>query len=124
MPGAEVPGPPGPGDHVATGIAAQPHVSRARSRVQVTPHRLAVMLLVIEYRDYKVAVPVSPQDRTASCYLTWFRVQTWIWPLHAASKSSSLSSGLRLWFLFCACNTKVLCFLGLTFIVIEENLFF
>ena len=76
MPGAEVPGPPGPGDHVATGNAAQPHVSRARSRVQVTPHRLAVMLLVIEYRDYKVAVPVSPQDRTAACLLLLDLVQS------------------------------------------------
>ena len=77
MPGAEVPGPPGPGDHVATGSAAQPHVSRARSRVQVTPHRLIVMLLVIEYRDYKVLLgPVSPQDRTAACLLILDLVQS------------------------------------------------
>ena len=76
MPGAEVPGPPVPGDHAAPGASAPPHVSRPRSRVQVTPHRLVVVLLVREFCHYKLSVPVTPQDRTAACLLLLDLVQS------------------------------------------------
>jgi len=51
-------------------------VSRTRPRVQVTPHRLVVVLLVREYCHYKVSVPVTPQDRTAACLLLLDLVQS------------------------------------------------
>ena len=76
MPGAEVSGPPVAGDHAAPGAPAVTHVTRARPRVQVTPHRLVVVLLVREYCHYKVSVPVTPQDRTAACLLLLDLVQS------------------------------------------------
>ena len=79
MPGAELPGPPVPGDHAVPGSTQKSHVthmSRARSRVQVTPHRLVVVLLVREYCHYKVSVPVTPQDKTAACLLLLDLVQS------------------------------------------------
>ena len=71
-----MPGPPVAGDHAAPGAPAVTQVTRARPRVQVTPHRLVVVLLVREYCHYKVSVPVTPQDRTAACLLLLDLVQS------------------------------------------------
>ena len=45
-------------------------------RLQVSPHRLAVVLLVREYCHYKMSVPVTPRDRSAACLLILSLVQS------------------------------------------------
>ena len=51
-------------------------LSSARSRVQVTPHRLVVVLFVREYCNYKLSLPLSPVDRAAVCQLILTLIQT------------------------------------------------
>ena len=76
MPGVETP-------PVGSGQACEHHARdlrnvlvSARSRVQVTPHRLIVVLFIREYCRYKQSVPVSALDRSASSLLMLNLIQS------------------------------------------------
>jgi len=78
MPGVDAPvvAPPNP-DLIITGTGTnRNNVSSSGSRVHVTPHRLVVVLLIREYCHYKLSVPVSPKDRTATSLLILSLVQS------------------------------------------------
>ena len=76
MPGVDTPvvAPPN-SDLMMTGSNTN-SVSSSGSRVQITPHRLVVVLLIREYCHYKMSVPVSPKDRTAASLLILSLVQS------------------------------------------------
>ena len=75
MPGVEAPmGPPPAQEHVISTTSG--HVSTSGRRVQVTPHRLMVVMLIREYCHYKESVPVTPRDRTGISLLILSLVQS------------------------------------------------
>ena len=77
MPGVEAPMAPPPGpDHVLTSTGGSLHVSSGGARVQVTPHRLMVVMLIREYCHYKESVPITPKDRTGISLLILSLVQS------------------------------------------------
>ena len=76
MPGVETPpvGSGQPCDH--HGRDLKDVLVSARSRVQVTPHRLIVVLFIREYCGYKQSLPVSPMDRSATSLLMLNLIQS------------------------------------------------
>ena len=69
-------------------------------RLQVSPHRLAVVLLVREYCHYKMSVPVTPRDRSAACLLILSLVQSPDLDLATSCKKYALDLHAHLFILF------------------------
>ena len=75
MPGVETP-PVGSGQPCDHSRDLRDVLVSARSRVQVTPHRLIVVLFIREYCQYKQSLPVSPLDRSATSLLMLNLIQS------------------------------------------------
>ena len=66
----------------------------------MSPHRLAVVLLVREYCHYKMSVPVTPRDRSAACLLILSLVQSPDLDLATSCKKYALDLHAHLFILF------------------------
>ena len=79
-------------------------------RLQVSPHRQAVVLLVREYCHYKMSVPVTPRDRSAACLLILSLVQSPDLDLATSCKKYALDLHAHLFIVFhlyfCAQNQR------------------
>ena len=51
-------------------------LSSARSRDQVSPHRLSVVLFIREYSNYKTSVMMTPKDKAAISLLILSLIQS------------------------------------------------
>ena len=69
-------GPPPAPDMVMATAPVTSHVPSSGSRVQVTPHRLVVILLIKEYCHLKVSVPIPAKEKTNTSLLILSLVQS------------------------------------------------